>query len=241
MREEERQQAIRARLARTAPPRQESISTGFRSLDEAMGGLPRGRVVELFGPPGSGKTTIALQTVAAVQRGGGAAAWIDADAAFDPAYAARLGVDLERMPVAQPGSAEQAFEIARRLALSHAIDLLVVDSAAALAPEVELQVGIGAGSPGAQGRALASGLRKLSGALRSGGTAALFLNQTRASEQSETSAGGPALKLFATARVSLRGMGGGRIRFRVLKNQAGEAFREGDLRWRDGQGFSEYP
>jgi recombination protein RecA len=242
MREEQRRQTIREKLARIPPARAgEAISTGLRSLDEATGGLPRGSIVEWFGPPSSGKTTLALQAVAALLARGGSAAWIDADCAFDAAYAARLGVPVERLPVAQPGSAEQAFEMARQLALSHAVDLLVVDSAAALTPEIELRTELGASGPGAQGRALASGLRKLAGALRSSGTAALFLNQTRASEQAETSAGGPALKLFAAARVSLRGIGGRRIRFRVLKNKAGEAFREGDLLWRDGAGFVECP
>jgi recombination protein RecA len=241
MREEHRRKTIREKLARMVPPAGGVLSTGFQSLDRATGGLPRGRVTELFGPPGSGKTTIALQIVASLQRSGGAAAWLDADGAFDPVYATRLGVTVERMPVARPGSAEQAFEIARQLAMSHAVDLLVVDSAAALTPEIELQMEIGASGPGTQSRALVSGLRRLGSALRSSGAAALFLNQTRASEQAETSAGGPALKLAAASRVSLRGMGGRRIRFRVLKNKASEPFGEGDLLWRDGAGFAESP
>lgn len=224
-----------------APRTADCIPTGIGPLDDAMGGLPRGRVIELFGPPGTGKTTIALQAVAAVQRSGGAAAWIDAERSFDPSYAAQLGVTTEGLPVAQPESAEQAFEIARQLALSRAVDLLVVDSAAALVPEVELQTGIGESSRGIHTRALASGLRRLAAALRTGGAAALFLNQTRASEHAETSAGGAPLKLFAFARISLRGASHRRIRFRVLKNKAAEPYREGDLRWESGRGFVECP
>jgi recombination protein RecA len=239
--EEHRQRVIREKLARMTLAAGDAISTGFRSLDEAAGGLPRGRVVELFGPAGCGKTTIALQIVAAVQKGGGAAAWLDAEHSFDAERAARLGVAVERMPVAQPGSAEQAFEIARRLALSGAVDLLVVDSAAALVPEIELQMGLGEGSRGAHSRALASGLRRVAAALRSSGTAALFLNQTRSSDQGETGAGGPPLKLMAAARIALRGAGKGRIHFRVLKNKASEPFREGELLWREGAGFAESP
>lgn len=242
MSEERRQRIIREKLARMTPAAGPSLSTGFSKLDEATGGLPRGRVVELFGPAGCGKTTIAVQIVASVQQGGGAAAWLDVEHSFDPAQAARLGVQMERMPVAQPGSAEQAFEIARQLALSGAIDLLVVDSAAALVPEIELQTGIGGSGPGTQSRAIASGLRRLAGPLRSGGTAALFLNQTRASDQGETGAGGAPLKLAAAARIALTGGSGrGRIRFRVLKNKASEPFGEGELRWREGVGFVECP
>jgi recombination protein RecA len=241
MSEEHRRRTIREKLARMSPAVAEAISTGLRALDEATGGLPRGRIVELFGPSGSGKTSLALQTVAALQRAGGAAAWIDADRAFDPAYAAQLGVAVEGLPLAQPESAEQAFEIARTLALSQAVDLIVVDSAAALTPEIELQTGIGKSGPGTQGRVLASGLRKLAAALRTSGTAALFLNQMRASEEGETSAGGAPLKLFAAARISLRGVGNRRVRFRVLKNKTAESFREGDLRWENGAGFVERP
>jgi recombination protein RecA len=242
MREEHRKQAIREKLSRLGPVAADTISTGFRALDDATGGgLPRGRIVELFGGAGSGKTTLALQIVAAVQRAGGSAAWIDAEHAFDPAYANRLGVDIEQLPVAQPATAEQAFEIARQLTMSGAVDLVTIDSAAALAPEIELQTGIADGGGGAHSRALASGLRRLSRALRTGEATALFLNQTRVSEFSETSAGGPPLKLFAAARIALGPYGRGRMRFRVLKNKAGGSFREGDLPWRNGAGFVESP
>jgi recombination protein RecA len=242
MREEQRQRVIREKVARIAAPSAEFLPTGFSSIDQAMdGGLPRGRIVELFGGAGSGKTTLALQMVGAVQRAGGNAAWIDAEHAFDGAYAMRLGVAVEQLPVAQPATAEQAFEIARQLAISGAVDLIVVDSAAALVPEIELRTGIGDSGGGAQSRVLASGLRRLGGAVRRSGTVALFLNQTRASEVAETSAGGPPLKLFAAARIALGPYTRGRMRFRVLKNKAAGPFREGNLPWQNGAGFVERP
>jgi len=229
MAEEHRRRVIRQKVARmeAAPPL--SLPTGFPSLDHATGGLPRGRIVEVFGASGSGKTTFALHAVAELQRSGGSAAWIDAEHAFDPAYAAQLAVTVERMPVAQPESAEQALEIVRQLVLSGAVDLLVVDSAAALTPEIELQTGIGKSGAGAQSRALASGLRKLGMALRGSGATVLFLNQTRARDEAEVPAGGPPLKLFASLRIFLRAAGDGRTHFRVLKNKGAEAFAEGEL------------
>ncbi len=158
--EEERQHAILLRLARMQSPAgapDSFFASGFRALDEALGGgLPRGHIVELFGPSGCGKTTLAIQCVACAQRNALTAAWIDADHTFDPAYAARLGVDMERVPFAQPGSAEQGLEIVRTLAASGAVDLVVVDSAAALVPQLELEAGIGADAPGLHGRVLAS-------------------------------------------------------------------------------------
>jgi recombination protein RecA len=220
---------IRQKLARMEAARRVFVSTGFASLDAAAGGLPRGRMVEISGASGSGKTTVALHTVARLQQDGGAAAWIDAEHAFDPRYAARLGVVVERMPVAQPETAEQALEMVRQLVLSAAVDLLVVDSAAALTPEIELQTGIGKSGAGAQSRVMASGLRKLSMALRGSGATVLFLNQTRAHEGAETPAGGPPLKLFAALRISLRVGADGTTRFRVLKNKGAQAFAEGEL------------
>ena len=163
--EEERQRAILLRLARMQSPAsgpESFFPSGFRALDDALGGgFPRGRIVELFGPSGCGKTTLAIQCVARAQKDGLTAAWIDADHTFDPAYATRLGVDTERVPFAQPASAEQGLEIARTLAGSGAVDLVVVDSAAALVPQLELEAGIGDDAPGLHGRVLASGLRKL--------------------------------------------------------------------------------
>jgi recombination protein RecA len=242
MREEQRQRVIREKVARSAAPPAEFLPTRFSILDQATGGgLPLGRIAELFGGAGSGKTTMALQIAASVQRADGNAAWIDAEHAFDPAYATRLGVAVEQLPVAQPATAEQGFEIARQLAISGAVDLIVVDSAAALVPEIELQMELGDTGGGAQSRVLASGLRRLARTLQRSGTVALFLNQTRASEVAETSAGGPPLKMFATTRIALGPYARGRMHFRVLKNKAGGPFREGDLPWQNGAGFVERP
>jgi recombination protein RecA len=234
MAEEHRRRVIRQKVMRmeaAAPP---SLATGFASLDAATGGLPRGGIVELFGASGSGKTTLALYTIAYVQRGGGVAAWIDAEHTFDPGYAAQLGVDVERTPVAQPDTAEQALEMIRQLVRSAALDLLVVDSAAALTPEIELHTGLGKSGAGAQSRAIASGLRKLCMALRGSGAAVLFLNQTRTHDEAEVAAGGPPLKLFASLRISLQAGADGRTRFRVLKNRGAQAFAEGELLWNGG-------
>jgi recombination protein RecA len=221
-----------------APKLAQSLSTGFPSLDAAIGGLPRGRIVEWFGGAGCGKTTLALQTAAHTQKTG-AVAWFDAERTFDPAYAAALGVDVERLVVLQPVSAEQAFDMMARLALSGAVDLMVVDSAAALAPEIELQTGIGASGPGAHSRALASGLRKVAAALRRSEAVALFLNSARAGD--ESSAGGAPLKLFAASRIALRSAGAGRVRVRALKNKASDASGEALLVWQKRSGFAERP
>src|SRR5689334_11690639 len=162
MNEADRQRAILQRLARMQPARLSGIPTGFAALDETIGagGLPRGRIVEIFGPAGSGKTTLPLPIAANVQHAGGPVTWIDADHSFDPAWAAQLGVDTESMPLAQPSSAEQALEIARTLAVSGDVDLLVVDSAAALVPKLEVALGLDS-PPGLHSRVMASGLRKL--------------------------------------------------------------------------------
>jgi recombination protein RecA len=249
MKEEDRQRAIRVRLARMENrPVDQAIATGFAALDSALGGggFPRGRIVEVFGPSSSGKTTLALQVIARLQKKDGAAGWIDAEHSFDPAYAASLGVDIEHLPVAQPDSAEQGLEIARQLAFSGAVDLLVIDSAAALVPKLELEAGIGDSGPGLQGRVLASGLRSLSSAAARTGTSLIFLNQVRSRMESsggeaETSAGGAPLKLFAAVRISLGPGAGRRVRFRVLKNKSAAAFGEGELEWNQGRGFVETP
>src|SRR5579872_2116126 len=176
MTEEQRQHAIRLRLARSEERRRGALPTGFPSLDAALGGgLPRGSIVELFGPPASGKTALALQIAAHAQSQAATAAWIDAEHVFDAAWAAALGVKVAEMPLAQPHSAEQALEIALRLAGSGAIDLLVVDSAAALVPRLELESGMGGGGASLHSRVLASGLRKLSQAAGRSGTIVGFL------------------------------------------------------------------
>lgn len=254
MTDESRQRAIRSKLVRMAAgPKgssSQAIPTGSAALDSALGigGLPRGGIVELFGPVGSGKTSLALSIVAHWQRAGGLAVWIDAERSFDPAYAERLGVAVEQLPVAQPQSAEQAFAMMRHLALTGAVELLVVDSAAALVPELELETALGESGPGLQSRVLASGLRKLAQAMPRAGTTALFLNQTRSrlvpgdvAGQEELSAGGPSLKLYAALRIALEPAGTGRARFRILKNKAGEPFREGELRWNSAAPSGESP
>jgi recombination protein RecA len=221
------------------------LPTGFTAFDEALGaGFPRGRIVEIYGPSSCGKTTLALQAVAYLQSRGFTAAWIDADRTFDPAYAAGLGVAIERLPLAQPDCAEEALEVARQLANSAALDLLVLDSTAALVPRLELSAGLGASSPGLQSRVLASGLRKLVTAVVRTGASAVFLNQTRtrverSGEESETSAAGPALKLFASVSIAMEPARGCRIPFRVLKNKLAATLAGRELEWRHGSGFAE--
>jgi recombination protein RecA len=242
MTDEDRQHAIRLNLARMQPGvPADAIPTGSAELDSALGigGLPRGGIVELFGPVGSGKTSVALAIVAEWQKSGGSAAWIDAERSFDPAYAAWLGVAVEQLPVARPDSAEQAFAMIGQLAATGAVELLVVDSAAALVPALELETPLGESGRGLQSRVLGSGLRKLARTMARTGATTVFLNQTRSRpvpgesvEREELSAGGPALKLYAALRIALEPAAeAGRTRFRILKNKAGEPFREGELRW----------
>jgi recombination protein RecA len=238
MSELQRRHAIELKLSRmeSAPGRAAAVSTGFALLDAALdsSGFPRGSIVEIFGPS-CGKTTLALQTIAHLQAGGGSAGWIDAD------HAAALGVDLERMPLGRPDSAEQALEMARRLAASGALDLLVVDSAAALSPQLEREASLGESPAGLHSRVLASGLRKLAMTAMRAGVSVLFLNQIRSRVEpaGETSAGGPPLKLYASVRIRVAPGPGLRLRFRVLKNRAAGAFREGELEYLPGRGFAE--
>ena len=247
MTERERQRAIRLRLCRTqgAPGRLAGsvMPTGFAALDAALGGgLPCGRILELFGPPSSGKTTLALQAAAHLQANGLTVGWIDADHTFDPGYAGALGVSVERLVALQPAYAEEALEMARRLAASAAVDLLVVDSAAALVPRLELETEIGESGLGLQARVLASGLRRLAAEAARAGAAALFLNQMRGRRdagEEETTAGGPALKLYAAARIALAPAAGARVRFRILKNKAAAPFAWGELKWTGAKGFAE--
>jgi recombination protein RecA len=244
MSELQRRHAIELKLSRmeSAPGRAAAVSTGFALLDAALdsSGFPRGSIVEIFGPS-CGKTTLALQTIAHLQAGGGSAGWIDADHTFDPQYAAALGVDLERMPLGRPDSAEQALEMARRLAASGALDLLVLDSAAALTPQLEREASLGESPAGLHSRVLASGLRKLAMTAMRAGVSVLFLNQIRSRVEpaGETSAGGPPLKLYASVRIRVAPGPGLRLRFRVLKNRAAGAFREGELEYLPGRGFAE--
>jgi recombination protein RecA len=247
MSELHRQRKIRERLARLSSPVRSFLGTGFAALDGALGGgLPRGAIVELFGSAGCGKTTLALQILASVQRQGLAGAWIDAEHSFDPTLAASLGCATENLPLLQPQSAEQALEIACKLVGSQGLDLLVVDSAAALVPELELRAAIGEAGQGLQGRVLASGLRRLAAAAARTATCILFVNQMRtrrdrSGEDVETSAGGAALKLHAAARIAINPVTRGRIRVRLLKNKAASAFGEAEMTWRPGTGFVESP
>ncbi|HTS64791.1 MAG TPA: ATPase domain-containing protein [Candidatus Acidoferrales bacterium] len=249
MKEDHRQRAILHRLAgmrNSAGSPAAPIATGFAALDEVLGGgLPRGQMVEIFGPAGCGKTTLAIQFSARAQRGGLTAAWIDADHTFDAAWAARLGIDGGAMPLAQPDTAEQALETANTLAASAAVDLIVLDSAAALVPGLERSVGIG-GAPGLHSRIMASGLRKLSRTLARSGTCMVFLNQMRnrldpAGAGGETSAGGPPLKLYAVVRLMMVPSKARHITLRVLKNKVAARIAERQLGWRQGEGFVESP
>lgn len=248
MKEEDRQRTIRLKLARQEVQPRAVIPTGFPPLDAALGvgGLPRGRLIEIFGPASCGKTTLVLQIAARLQQTGAAAGWIDADHTFDPAYGAALGVAVERLPIVQPDSAEQAMEIARTLVLSGALDLLAIDSAAALVPKLELESGLGESGPGLHSRVLAAGLRRMAASAAKTGTCVVFLNQIRtrmgpAGEDAETSAGGPPLKLYAAVRIALSQVAGRRVRFRILKNKPAGAFAEGYLTWNRGPGFAETP
>lgn len=246
MTEGERQRAIRVKLARSEGRLTAFVPTGFGALDRALaGGLPRGRITEIFGGPSSGKTTLALDIVAHAQADGLSAAWIDVERAFDPAYAVRRGVILERLPVARPDTAEESLEIARQLAGSCGIDLLALDSAAALAPALELEIGLGDASLGLQSRILASGFRRLAFAAARTETAILVLNQVRSRgspSEAETTAGGPGLKLHAAVRISLEPAGGAaNARFRVLKSRMAAAFSGGELRLDPGDGYSKTP
>jgi recombination protein RecA len=248
MKEEDRKRAILQRLAamNPDPPLRPPLPTGFPALDRALGGgLPRGRILEWFGPSGCGKTTLAIQILAHLQRGGATVAWIDADHAFDPAYAFKLGLDMERVPLAQPASAEQALETVRQLAMSSAVEAIVVDSAAALLPQLELEIGIGS-VPGLQSRVLATGLRKLRLGMRSSDACVVFLNQMRnrmegSSGERVTSAGGIPLKLYADVRLALSRSGAARLCVRTLRNKAAASSGECELEWRQGSGFVESP
>jgi recombination protein RecA len=214
------------------------LPTGFASLDKALGigGLPRGQLVEIFGPASCGKTALALQMVGNLQHNGGAAAWVDAEHAFDATFAAHLGVEVSRLPVVAPESTEQACDMARRLAASGVLDLLVIDSAAALIPEVELETGFDTQTGALHSRVLGSALRRLAPSARRSGAAILFLNQIRIRPepgvaQPETSAGGPSLKLYAAVRIGLFASGR-TVRFRIVKNKLAGAFGTGELYWR---------
>jgi recombination protein RecA len=222
----------------------ETFSTGALSLDLALGGgIPRGRIIEIYGPESSGKTTLSLHAVAEVQKAGGTAAFVDAEHALDPAYAEKIGVQLDKLLVSQPDNGEQALEIVETLVRSNAVDIIVIDSVAALVPQAEIEGDMGDSHMGLQARLMSQALRKLTGVINKSKTTVVFLNQLRMKigvmfGNPETTTGGNALKFYASVRLDIRRTSqiksgedviGNRTRVKVVKNKIAPPFREAEF------------